>query len=83
VRETRLDHRSAVPRLDNPAALDGAYTGEALNLVRRLTGADYVVSLGWMTRRTTADRRARPYRGVGNVGRGTCTHPPRTAKGRR
>jgi hypothetical protein len=54
---TLVDHRSAVPRLDNPAVLDGAYTGEALNLVRRLTGADYVVSLGWMTRRTTADRR--------------------------
>jgi len=54
---TLVDHRSAVPALDNPAALDGAYTGEALNLVRALTGADHVVSLGWLTRRTTPDRR--------------------------
>jgi hypothetical protein len=54
---TLVDHRTCVPCLDNPAALDGAYTGEALNLVRALTGADYVVSLGWLMRRTTADRR--------------------------
>jgi hypothetical protein len=54
---TLADHQTSVPCLDNPAVLDGAYTGEALNLVRALTGADYVVSLGWMMRRTTADRR--------------------------
>ena len=49
-------HQTGVPNLDNPAALDGAYTGEGINLVRALTGADHVVSLGWMMRRTTADR---------------------------
>ena len=53
---TLTDHRTAVRALDNPAVLDGGYTGEALNLVRALTGADYVVSLGWLLRRTTADR---------------------------
>ncbi len=53
---TLLDHRTAVRALDNPAVLDGGYTGEALTLIRALTGADHVVSLGWMMRRTTADR---------------------------
>ena len=52
-----VDHRTCVPGLDSPAALDGAYTGECARLVRALTGADYVVSLGWLMRRTTADRR--------------------------
>jgi hypothetical protein len=51
-----LDHRTSVISPANPAALDGAYTDEALALVRKRTGADYVVSLGWMLRRTTADR---------------------------
>jgi hypothetical protein len=53
---TLVDHRTAVRALDNPAVLDGGYTGEALTLIRALTGADHVVSLGWMMRRTTADR---------------------------
>ena len=53
---TLVDHRSAVRTLDNPAVLDGGYTGEARALVRALTGADYVVSLGWLLRRTAADR---------------------------
>jgi hypothetical protein len=55
---TLVDQQTSVPaphRLD-PAVLDGAYTGEGLALVRALTGADYVVSLGWLLRRTTADR---------------------------
>jgi hypothetical protein len=55
---TLVRHQSSVPApvLDNPAVLDGAYTGEAISLVRALTGADYVVSLGWLARRSTADR---------------------------
>lgn len=53
---TLTDHRTAVRTLDNPAVLDGGYTGEALALVRALTGADHVVSLGWLMRRTAADR---------------------------
>jgi hypothetical protein len=51
-----LDHRTAVSGLADPAELDGTYTYEALALVRETTGADHVVSLGWMLRRTTADR---------------------------
>jgi len=54
---TLVQHQTSVPGLDNPAVLDGAYTGESIALVRALTGADYVVSLGWLARRTTADRR--------------------------
>jgi hypothetical protein len=54
---TLVGHQTSVPRLDDPAALDGAYTGEGRNLVRTLTGADRVVSLGWIMRRTTPDRR--------------------------
>ena len=53
---TLVDHRTAVRTVGNPAVLDGGYTGEALALVRALTGADHVVSLGWLLRRTTADR---------------------------
>jgi hypothetical protein len=53
---TLLDHRTSVATLENPAVLDGGYTGESLALVRELTGADHVVSLGWMLRRTTKDR---------------------------
>jgi hypothetical protein len=53
---TLVRHQTSVARLDNPAVLDGGYTGEALSLVRALTGADHVVSLGWLLRRTTADR---------------------------
>jgi hypothetical protein len=53
---TLADHQSRVRALDDPAVLDGGYTGEALSLVRALTGADHVVSLGWLLRRTTADR---------------------------
>jgi len=54
---TFVDHRTAVAALENPAVLDGGYTGESRALVRELTGADHVVSLGWMLRRTTEDRR--------------------------
>ena len=53
---TLADHQSRVRALDDPAVLDGGYTGEALNMVRALTGADHVVSLGWLLRRTTAER---------------------------
>jgi hypothetical protein len=53
---TLVDHATSVKALDNPAVLDGGYTGESLTLVRDLTGADHVVSLGWMLRRTTEDR---------------------------
>jgi len=51
-----VDHQTSVSTLENPAVLDGGYTGESLSLVRELTGADLVVSLGWMLRRTTEDR---------------------------
>jgi hypothetical protein len=33
------------------------YTTEAASLVRQLTGADEVVSLGWMLRRSATERR--------------------------
>jgi len=53
---TLLDHRSAVADLSDTARLDEVYTPEALDLVRRLTGADHAVSLGWMLRRSAPDR---------------------------
>ena len=52
-----VSHDSAVTGLADAAVLDHVYTPETLDLVRRLTGADQVVSLGWMLRRTTAERR--------------------------
>jgi len=58
---TLTGHQTSVPAsaLDSPAVLDGTYTDEVLALVRGLTGADTVVSLGWLTRRTAASRAAR------------------------
>ncbi len=52
-----VEHRSALPGIEDRAALDEVYPPETLELVRQVTGADHVVSLGWMLRRTTADRR--------------------------
>jgi len=51
-----IDHRSAVAGLADAAELDGMYTSESANLVRQLTGADQVVSLGWMLRRSALER---------------------------
>jgi hypothetical protein len=48
-------HRSAVTDFADAAELDGAYTAESRALVRELTGADEVVSLGWMLRRAARD----------------------------
>jgi len=52
-----VDHRSAVAGLADAAELDGTYTSETTDLVRQLTGADQVISLGWMLRRSAPERR--------------------------
>jgi len=49
---TLLDHESAVTSFDDPRTLDTSYTAEALELVKRVTGADEAVSLGWVIRRS-------------------------------
>lgn len=49
-----VDHVSAVDGVADAAQLDGTYTAEATALVRELTRADHVVSLGWMLRRSAA-----------------------------
>jgi hypothetical protein len=54
---TLLDHRSAVADLGDAAELDRVYVNEAADLVRQVTGADEVVSLGWVIRRSAADKR--------------------------
>jgi hypothetical protein len=51
-----LDHRSAVTDFGDGGELDRIYVAEATDLVRRVTGADEVVSLGWVIRRA-AERR--------------------------
>jgi hypothetical protein len=53
---TLTRHRSAINGLDDAAALDDVYTPEALALARELTGADHVVSLGWMLRSSSPER---------------------------
>jgi hypothetical protein len=53
---TLVEHDSAVEGIADKDALDEVYTPETLDLVRQVTGADQVISLGWMLRRTTADR---------------------------
>ncbi|MBO0804444.1 MAG: hypothetical protein J2P25_15385, partial [Nocardiopsaceae bacterium] len=57
---TLIAHCSAVTGLGDPGQLDEVYTAEAMDLVKSLTGADSVVSLGWMLRRAAtgaAERR--------------------------
>ncbi|HTU05501.1 MAG TPA: CmcJ/NvfI family oxidoreductase [Trebonia sp.] len=54
---TLLDHRSSVTDFGDAAELDGVYIGEATDLVRRVTGADEVVSIGWVIRRAGEDKR--------------------------
>src|SRR5215470_12975617 len=51
---TLLDHHSAVADLAAAAELDRVYVTEAAGLVRQVTGADEVVSLGWVIRRSAA-----------------------------
>jgi hypothetical protein len=53
---TLVRHRSAVAGLADRQALESVYTPEALALVRQLTGAGLVVSLGWMLRSSSAER---------------------------
>jgi len=49
---TFVRHDSAVRDFSDTAELDGTYTDEAVSLVKRLTGADLVVSEGWVLRRS-------------------------------
>ena len=53
---TLVRHRSAVAGLADRQALDDVYTPEALGLLRQVTGAGLVVSLGWMLRSSAAER---------------------------
>jgi hypothetical protein len=50
-----LEHRSAVTDFGDATQLDSVYVGEALDLVRQVTGADEVLSLGWVIRRAGPD----------------------------
>jgi hypothetical protein len=52
---TLLHHVSAVDDFGDPAQLDGTYTAEACDLVRRALGADEIVSVGWVIRRASQD----------------------------
>ena len=48
---TLLRHRSAVTDFGDREQLDGTYTSEVAGLVKEATGADEVVTLGWVIRR--------------------------------
>jgi hypothetical protein len=54
---TLLEQRSTVTDFGDPDQLDSVYTREATSLVREVTGADHVVSLGWVIRRAGPDLR--------------------------
>jgi hypothetical protein len=47
---TLLRHASAVSDFRDPAQLDGVYGAEVAELVKQATGADDVVSVGWVLR---------------------------------
>jgi hypothetical protein len=50
---TLLRHRSAVTDFGDREQLDGTYTSEVAALVKEATGADEVVTLGWVIRRAS------------------------------
>jgi hypothetical protein len=50
-----LDHGSAVANFCDPDELERVYVPEALDVVRQVTGADEVLSLGWVIRRAGAE----------------------------
>jgi hypothetical protein len=51
---TLLDHHSALASLDDAEEIDRVYVPEATALVRQVTGADQVLSIGWVIRRAAA-----------------------------
>jgi hypothetical protein len=57
---TLLAHESAVTDFADPRQLDTVYTAEALELVKRVTGADEAVSLGWVVRRSKQQGQDQP-----------------------
>jgi len=52
---TLLRHASAVSDFRDPAQLDGVYAAEVAGLVKEVTGADEVVTVGWVLR-TSAEQ---------------------------
>jgi len=52
---TLLDHRSSLAGFDDAAEIDRVYVPEATDLVRQVTGADQVVSIGWVIRRAAPE----------------------------
>jgi hypothetical protein len=52
-----LGHASAVTDFTAAGEVDRVYVREVTDLVRRMTGADEVVSIGWVIRRAGEDRR--------------------------
>jgi hypothetical protein len=54
---TLLDHRSALAGFADADEIDRVYVPEATDLVRRVTGADQVVSIGWVIRRAADDKK--------------------------
>lgn len=54
---TLAEHRSAVSDFGDAAEVNRVYVPEATGLVGQLTGADHVVSLGWVRRHAAADTR--------------------------
>lgn len=52
---TMLDHHSALASFDDPAQIDRVYVPEAIDLIRQVTGADQVVSIGWVIRRSARE----------------------------
>jgi hypothetical protein len=53
---TLLTHHSSVAEFADPGQLDEVYVPEALEVVKRATGADDAVPLGWVIRRAGAER---------------------------
>ena len=54
---TLLDHDSAVTGFADADEIDRVYVPEATDLVRQVTGADQVVSIGWVIRRAAEDKK--------------------------
>lgn len=67
-------HRSAVEDFEDKAAVERIYPGESASLIAGLTGADHVLTQGWMIR-TSAELSNKPEKVVGYQHAGG-TQPP-------
>jgi hypothetical protein len=71
---TLADHKSRVRDFFDKAEVDAVYPGEVVEIVKQLTGADFVAPLGWMAR-TSGDIAPQPKAAAGYTHQGGLQPP--------